>query len=296
MGRKDPSHANGDRVKSILRHIDNVQYAASQCPFHFNMPCFILLNNFNEKRFHCLYANNATVWKSYSVTKSCDVPEHFYDMIELKTMLGREYVLPFAGHFRESSGYTIGMFRFDVDLYPPPKIERVAFKETAYAMIVFLCAVCRRMGGVTPSMKYFSFVYTSNHPVLCDIGIQNTNIRERLVHREEHFNEKKWTRFMRHKTIRDVVRYLRIQFPLYFQKKKKGMRCILDETEACFDGETHRLICRSDKSSLEKLLVDFCHLMPNVHVRRNVIEPWLRDLKAEKTSNWFETPLCLNPE
>ncbi|GFR14659.1 uncharacterized protein TNCT_490061 [Trichonephila clavata] len=177
-----------DRVRSIIRHIDNVNFTASDCEIHPKKPCLLLLNNFNQDRFHCLYANRSTVWKSYTINQSCDIPEHFYEMIEMYTLLGSEYVLPFAGHFRESSGYTIGMFRQSIQLYAPRKIQRLQFKETVYALVVFFCAVCYQMGGAVPDLKQFLFLYTDHHPVLCDIGDFNVENRVRLKGHKPHFN------------------------------------------------------------------------------------------------------------
>lgn len=285
MGRKD-NHAFSDRVKSIIRHIENVHYAASQCPFHFDKPCFMILNNFDYGRFHCLYANQSIVWKSVSINSSCDVPEHFYDLHQLSKLLGTEYVLPLSGYFRESSGYTVGMFRQPVELYSPNRIKRENFKETVYAFVLFLCAVGHQLGGNTPNIKHFSFLYTNTHPVLCDIGSFNVDNRERLSNRKEHFNEKKWVRFMCRKTTRDVIRYLRIVFPTFFQKKKEGKHCILNETdEECFDSETHNLVCRSNEKSLALVLQDYMHLMPNESIRTCVIQKWIDKLKDRKIWN-----------
>ncbi|GFQ96326.1 uncharacterized protein TNCT_692771 [Trichonephila clavata] len=265
-----------DRVRSIIRHIDNVNFTASDCEIHPKKPCLLLLNNFNQDRFHCLYANRSTVWKSYTINQSCDIPEHFYEMIEMYTQLGSEYVLPFAGHFRESSGYTIGMFRQSIQLYAPRKIQRLQFKETVYALVVFFCAVCYQMGGAVPDLKQFLFLYTDHHPVLCDIGDFNVENRVRLKGHKPHLNEKKWRRVMQKKTLRDVIRYLKLEFKLFFhQKKKKGKRCILDEPDEAFDTETHELLCQSGHKSLILVLREFCHLMPNNHIRNNIVGKWV---------------------
>lgn len=288
MKRKERSSGYSDRTKSIIRHIDqaaNDKFSASQCIFHFRRPCIMILNNCNLDRFHCLYSNQSVRWRSYSPsTQSCDLPEHLYDLIILNSSLGDEYVLPFAGHFRESSGYTVGMYKQGAKLYPPSIIGRAIFKETVYALIIFFCAVCHRLGGNTPNIKYFSFVYTEHHPVLCDIGSVNADNRERLTHRDEHFNKKKWVKFMKHKTLRDIVRYLRIVFPQYFQKKQKGKACILNEEEEdCFDGETHRLLCRSENKCLLELVKNYSHLMPNANIRHGLVNDWMKDLIDEET-------------
>lgn len=282
MGRKekcDPS----DRAKNVIRHInkENPDFTATQCAFHFDKPCFILLNNFNHERFHCLFAKDSNVWRSYSITKSCDIPEHFYDLIQLRNSLGDEYVLKFAGHLRESSGYCVGMFRQPIDSYPPSKLSREFFKETAYATIVFLCSVCHRLGGSTPNIKLFGFLFTPRHPILTDIGSNNSDIRERVSNRIEHFNEKKWKRFMQRKTTRDVIRYLKLIFPNFFQKRKNG--CMLSENggEEVFDDETHNLICKSVTKSLVQVLFDFQNLMPDEHIRNNIIGRWIKDVMLQ---------------
>lgn len=269
-----------DRVKKIIRHITNTNFIASECEIHPRKPCLLLLNNYNEYRFHCLYARHSTVWMSYNESQSCDIPEHYHEMIELYNSLGGEYVLPFAGHFRESSGYTIGLFRQPIHLYAPRKIRHDSLKETAYALVVFFCVVCHRLGGNVPDLKQFLFLYTSHHPVLCDIGSFNVENRVRLQGTKPHLNVKKWRRVLQKKTIRDVIRYLKLEFRLFFnQKKKKGKRCILDESEECFDTETHKLLCQSSQKSLAQVLQEFLHLMPNKHVQNKVILEWLKHLK-----------------
>lgn len=266
-------------TKSVIHNIRKQynDYLPSECVFHFNEPCFTLLNTFNVKRFHCLYINSANNWKSYSITKSCDIPEHFYDMIKLKEIFGNEYVLPFVGHFREYTGYTIGMFQQDIELYPPTKITRGQLKETIYTFILFLCATCYRLGGSTPNINKFQFVYTTHHPVLCNIGSENARYRERVSGYKEHFNKKKWLRFMTRKTIRDIIRYARITFPHYFLKKKQN-RCILkDDENDKFDSESHALICQSEKKSLVQVLKEFQNLIPNTDIKKNTIDQWIAE-------------------
>lgn len=272
-----------DTVKNVIKNVNeqNDHFSGSQCIFHFNQPCFILLNSANLNRYHCIFSNSSMRWRSYTLSNSCDIPEHFYDLILLHKQLGSEYVLPFAGHFRESSGYTVGEYQLGINLYSPTKISQCAFKETVYAMIMFLCAICQRLGGNTPKINQCSFIYTAYHPVLCNIGESNAKMRERLFCREEYFNEKKWKRFLLRKTMRDVIRYLRIVFPHYFQKKKAGKKCILNEKEDSFDPETHQLVCQSDKKSLLEVLRDFKCLMPNSFVRDNIIQQWISLLDSD---------------
>lgn len=278
MSKSDSAY--NKTTQSLLRHIKDqyTTYLSSECVFHFNKRCFNLLNANNMERYHCLYAYTSALWKSYS-SKSCDIPEHFYDLIELNRLMGSDYVLPFVHHFRESSGYTIGLYKQVSELYAPTKITRVHFKETFYAYIIFLCVVCQRLGGKAPNIKSFSFMYTHCHPVLCDIDVINADGRERLAQREHYFNEKKWNRFMTRKTIRDVIRYARIVFPNYFQKKSKENCCILkEELDDCFDTETHQLVCKSNKKPLIDVIKEFKHLMGNSLVRLNIIDQWTNAL------------------
>ena len=283
MRSKETDSRYSDRVKSIIKHINkqNPEYSASSCVFHFNKPCLTLFNNFNFERFHCLFSNHAIRWISYSITKSCDIPEHFYDLKLLNEILGDKYVLPFAGHFREETGYTIGMFRQYIGLYPPHIIDRSDFAETVFTMIVFFIAVCHRLGGNTPNIKYFSVLYTRDHPVLCDIGSQNVEIRERLSDRTEHFNKKKWKRFMRRKTHRRIIQYLKSYFPKFFQKKKTGKICILNELETTFSDETHQLICKSEKHSLLNIIKKFKHLLPNRNLSCGLLMDWILSVEEE---------------
>ena len=263
------------RVQSIIRNIKKqyFDYSPSECIFHTNKPCLTLLNNFNTERFHCLYANQSIIWRSYSITNSCDLPDHFYDMILLNQSLGDEYVLPFASYFRESSGYTVGMFRQHTDLYAPIVIDRETFKSMMYALVVIYISAAYRLGGLTPDIKYFSFAFTKNHPVLCDMGGSNSNKKE-LINGKDHFNRKKWIKFLRRKKTVSILRYLKIYYPTYFQKKKKSKRCILYEEEGYgFDDETHLLVCHDHY--LIEILEKFKHLMPNQQIREVLIPKWI---------------------
>lgn len=279
---KRSSSSNSDRVKSLIRHIQkqNPHFSASLCVFHFNKPCLTLLNNFNSERFHCLFSNHAVRWMSYSITKSCDIPEHFHDMMILNKILGDRYVLPFAGHFREETGYTIGMFRQNVGMYPPHIIEPSNFAETVFTMIVFFVAVCHRLGGSAPNVKFFSVLYTKDHPVLCDIGNHNVENRERLTDRGEQFNQKKWKNFMRRRTHKRVIQYLKAYFPKFFQKKKTGKICILNEEENQFSEETHQLVCKSEKKSLLDIIKDFSLLIPDENALYGLLMSWVSSARS----------------
>ena len=287
---KRSSSNYSDRVKSIIRHINkqNPYYSASSCVFHFNKPCLTLLNNFNSERFHCLFANHAVRWISYSVTKSCDIPEHFYDLVILNQILGDEYVLAFAGHFREETGYTIGMFQQNIGLYPPHIVERSKFAETVFTLIVFFIAVCHRLGGNAPNIKFFSILYTKDHPVLCDIGAHNVENRERLSDRAERFNKKKWKKFMQRRTHRRVIQYLKTYFPKFFQKKKLGKNCILNEMEEAFPDETHELVCKSEKKSLLDIVKEFKHLMSSKWLSSGLLMDWIMSMEEEDEDCYIE--------
>lgn len=267
------------RVDSIIRHIKQQypDYAPDRCLFHSsNRACLTLLNSFNSERFHCLFANSSPFWRSYSVTKSCDLPDHFYDLIELNRLLGDRYVLPFASQFRESSGYTVAMYRQTVGLHRPQIIDRQNFKRTVFGLIVLYVAVCYTLGGVPPDIKHFSFVYTTEHPVLCDFGGPNAEKKYR-VDGKVRFNRKRWVKFLRRKKCDKFIRYLKIYFPKYFQKKKKGRRCILKEDEegVAFDHVTHKLVCQN--MTLFDILQTFPELTSDsLTIRYTLIPEWLR--------------------
>lgn len=273
-----------DRTQTIISHIDNVHLSASRCPWHLDKQCFLLLNNFNSRRFHCLYANQSTQWKSCTLDHSCDLPEHFYDLVVLRKELGDEYVLPFSSHFKERSGYTIGLYELGCDLYGPPIIASEAFAENFYTLLVMFCAVSRRLGGNVPLLKHCTFLYTHRHPVLTDLGAKNAGGRERLGH-YEFLNAKKWTRFLRRRTTRDVVRYTRVVHPNFFKKKtRKGSKCILAERlddGTVLDDEVHEMVCKSTKMPLLEVLTRFRHLMPDGRVCR-LVDGWLSELDYEE--------------
>lgn len=271
-----------ERVESIIRHITNPNFTATECCNHPRRSCFLLLNNYDHRRFHCLYAKHSLVWKSYTIDNSCNIPEHFYEMIMIYQLLGNEYVLPWAGHFREYSGYTVGQFHQTIHLYPPRKIKHECLKETAYCMLVIFCAVCRQLGGMVPDLKEFSFLYTEHHPVLCDIGSDNVEKRIRISRNQPYLSKKKWKRVLLSKKMNRLIQYMKVELqPFFNQKKKKGRRCVLNETEECFDTETHQLMCQSKDKPLVQVLEEFSHLMPNTWIRENVIKEWTSPLMQE---------------
>ncbi|KAG8173842.1 hypothetical protein JTE90_016331 [Oedothorax gibbosus] len=112
------------------------------------------------------------------------------------------------------------------------------------------------------------------------MGSVNVENRVRLKGYKPHLNEKKWRRFMQKKTLRDVIRYLKLEFKLFFHhKRRKGQRCILQENdEQCFDTETHELLCQSQKKPLIQVVQEFCHLMPNDDIRNTIVGEWISAL------------------
>lgn len=121
------------------------------------------------------------------------------------------------------------------------------------------------------------------------MGSRNVELRVRLKEHRPHLEEKKFRRFMQKKTMLDVIRYLKLEFRPYFnQKKKKGKRCILNEPDDCFDTETHELLCQSTKKSLIQVLEEFCHLMPNHHIRNNVVGKWTETMGTKSLEDTVE--------
>lgn len=259
---------------TIIAHIkENKYYSPSKCPWHHDRYCLLVLNNFDLKRYHCLFASHSIQWRAYSNTGSCDIPEQFYDVKLLAKEMGHEYVLPFAYAFRERSGYCIGLYELHVGLYGSNILTPDNLAETFYTMIVFLCAVCFRMGGNPPVFKFLSFLYTERHPVLADVGAQNAEKRNRLGNREA-LNKKKWSRFLKNRTGREVTRYLKLVRPDLFKKKCSTRSvCVLAETMK-FDDRTHALICKSKKKSVSEILVEFMNLVPDERIK-TMIAKWI---------------------
>lgn len=151
-------------------------------------------------------------------------------------------------------------------------------KETFMMFVVLFCSMCRRFGGNAPDMKRCTFLYdVSGHPIIADPGTINVEKRERIGH-AEYFNVKKWTRILRRKTTRDVLRYVRANHPKFFKKKTvRGSKCIL--AECGFDDETHNLVCKSVKCPLVEVLEKFCHLIPEISVRDGPVKRWIEEGK-----------------
>ncbi|GFV87284.1 hypothetical protein TNCV_599621 [Trichonephila clavipes] len=51
----------------------------------------------------------------------------------------------------------------------------------------------------------------------------------------------------------------------------KGKYVFFDEPDEAFDTETYELLCQSGHESLIQVLQEFCHLMPDNHIRNNII-------------------------
>lgn len=276
MSRQDDRN---ERTKSIMSHVaENVKYTAFACPWHFNNACFGLTDNTNGKRYHCLYAFSSRRWKSYSFSGSCEIPDHFFDLLLLKQLLGSEYVLPFVKHIRERSGYTIGFYELKPGLYNAKILKPQHLAETFYALVFLLCAVSKRLGGHPPVLKRMYFIYTEQHPVLVDIGEANSKLKEHIG-QLECTNRKKWLRFMKKRTTLEVTRYLKLTCPQFFKKKSKAhSKCILSNREY-FNDETHKLICECRKSSFADVLKNHIHLMPE-EKNRKLIEHWLDEMNT----------------
>lgn len=264
------------RSESIISNLnENKKVCATNCPWHFQKGCFLLKNNENQREFHCLYIRSSNYWISYSVSESCDIPEQYSDLIQLRRKLGVEYVLPFADHIRERSGYTIGKFELRVGLHSSNIIEPKSLAEVFYTLIVLLCATCKQFGGHPPILKLMTFLYTKTHPVLCDVGSKNVEKRVRIGHRP-FMKQKSWLRFLNNRTSLEVYRYLKLIRPDLFKKKCNGI-CLLNENVS-FNDATHSLICKSKKQNLITILKDYMFLLPDDTVA-DVIQTWILDVE-----------------
>lgn len=167
------------------------------------------------------------------------------------------------------------MYRQDVQLYRPDIIDRSAFKKMAFAMIVLYVAAAWKMGGVPPVIEDMSFLYTPEHPVLCSFGSGNASTKH-MIHGEPSFNRKKWVKFLRRQKTDKVKGYLKSYYPRYFQKRRPGRRCVLNERRGlAFDDLTHSLICQD--WYLMEVLRTFRELMPDLHIRDQLIPEWIRE-------------------
>ena len=250
---------------SILHKIENAYYIKSQCPWHYHGNCLQITTNHNNRHFHCLIdiISRQTRYKYYNSSKSCDIPENFHDLIMLHQKLGDQYILPFASHFRVTSGETIGMFELKSPCFAANIIKPAHLIETFITYVVLLCEVCHRLGGSAPVLNDMKFVYTKTHPILADVHINNS-IRRNQSKIEEIFSDKKWKSFLTTKSSKEIVHHMKLAHPLYFkQKRKKKTTCILAEN-VDFDDDTHFLFCKNKNVSLYDLLKKYKAHAPNL--------------------------------
>lgn len=246
--------------KSLIYNIHlNPYFSPTPCPWHYKSYCLMLTTNHDNKRFHCLYERDASKWTFYNSSRSCDIPEYFYDLIDLNKRLGSAYVVPFSTHIRERSGYTIGLYLIGNGLYNAKIIKPAHLFETFLTFIVLLCETCHMYGGSCPALNRMKFIYTEKHPVVVDVGKENNTIREKIGSRNM-FNEKKWKRFLCKRTTKEILHYVKFSHPEFFKRKASSL-CILSEKET-FDDETHNLICKSRKMNLHEILNDYKNVIP----------------------------------
>lgn len=224
----------------------NPLFSPADCPFHNDNQCLQITTNHNGKRYHCLYERDAPKWVSYGCSKSCDIPEYFYDLIPLES----DHVLPFGCHYREQSGFTIGLYELKNGLYSAKILKSEHMFECFLTFVVILCEVCHLYGGNSPQMNRMKFIYAERHPVLADVGKENNAGREKIGSRNI-FSIKKWNRFLNHKTTKDVLHYVRVHHPEFFKKRATNKVCILEGT---FDDKTHALICKCRKTDIKTIL------------------------------------------
>ncbi|KMQ83065.1 hypothetical protein RF55_21033, partial [Lasius niger] len=272
--KEKKDHRSEKRFSILSSVAENDLYDCTRCPWHLHDSCFVITDNSNLRRFHCLYTLHALYWKPYgSSNESCDLPEQFYDLISLRCTLTSEYVLPFHRQFREQNGYTVALYELRPQIYSARIIKPEHLAETFYAFVVFLCAIGLRLGGKPPVLKYVSFVYTESHPVLVNVGTKNVEDRVRIGPLQ-CMNRKKWTRFLNKRTTLEITRYLKLVQPEFFKKKcKANDPCVLSENIS-FSRETHRLVCHCRRNTVVSVLQDYIHLMPDPVVRRE-IQKWL---------------------
>lgn len=268
---------------SIIHRIDNEKYTRLECPWHYTETCLIL--NEDQQQYHCLsdVSTRSLRYKYYKQTKSCDIPEHFYDLIILNARLKAKYVLPFVKHFRIATGETIGQFQIQPPVYSASIIKPIHLAETFLTFLVLFCETCYRLGGTVPVLYYMKFVYSQTHPILVDIHTSNA-LRRNQTKFEEIFSVKKWKKFLTTRTSRDILHYMRLVHYIYFKKKKRrSTNCLLTDT-IVFDDNTHNLICKNKKTNLYELLVKYKSHVPSLTVHIQRILNSLEELNKEGIS------------
>lgn len=234
------------------------------CPYHNDNLCLQII--INDKRFHCLFERDSAKWCFYNCSKSCDIPEYMYDLIELNKSLGSDYVLPFSTHFREESGFTVGLYELQNGMFTAKILKPEHLFECFLTFIVIMCQACHLYGGNCPQMNRMKFIYSKQHPVLVDVGKENCNSREKIGNRNIS-NEKKWNRFLNSRTTKEIIHYVKVHHPEYFKKKSKANTVCLLSGE--FNDDTHYLICKCRKMSLKNVLETFMYNIPNLTERIN---------------------------
>lgn len=239
----------------------NPYFSPVDCPYHNDEMCLQIITNHNGKRYHCLYDRDSVKWISYNPSNSCDIPEYFYDLIVLNKKLESEYVLPFATHFREQSGFTIGLYEITNGLFNAKILKREYLFECFLTFIVILCEVCYIYGGNCPQMNRMKFIYTEKHPVLVDVGKENNTIREKIGS-SNLFNGKKWVRFLKQRTTKEIIHFVKVHHPEFFKKKCQANKVCLLNDQFCDD--THNLICKSRKVCLKTILEIYKDKIPTL--------------------------------
>lgn len=234
----------------------NPYFSPVECPFHNDNRCLLIIANNNGKRYHCLYERESHKWVPYGCGKSCDIPEYFYDL----TQLDPDYVLNFSRHYREQSGFTIGLYEIKSVAYSSKILKPEHLFECFLTFIFITCELCHLYGGGAPQMNRMKFIYTERHPILVDVGKENNSNREKIGSRNI-FSIKKWNRFLNHRTNKDVLHYVKIHHPEYFRKREKHETCMLNGT---FDDKTHSLICKNTKTNLKTILETFKDDVPSI--------------------------------
>lgn len=248
---------------SVINKIDYEYFTTLTCPWHYREMCFII--EYNKKKYHCLYDNlvKSLRYKYYKIDKSCDIPEHYHDLILLNNKLGSNYVLPFVKHFRIPTGETIGFFEIKETVYGPCVIKEYYLLETFFTFLMLLCETCYRLGGSAPVLYDMKFVYTNTHPILVDINMNNA-LKRNQSKTEEVFSQKKWKKFLTTKTSKEIIHYMKLVYHLYFKKKKRNNTVCILADNLDVDDIVHEVFCRNVKTSLYDILRKYKTCVPRL--------------------------------
>lgn len=282
----------------IVRHVNEMpQYDAYQCQWHVDCNCLVIHRSADGRtktHYHAVFVDSSNLWKSINPNSgSCDIPEEIYDMIALNRELGDGLVLPFAFHFRERSGATLGLFRLADSFQNPSQVGVPELARAFYLLVVILCSQCRRFGGTVPVLKHSSFVYDpSGRPVLANVGDHHHHKRDRgegtrrrkrmRMGDEPPIDKRQWHRFLAGgKTCIEVMQYLRVLRPELFRNKYRGGDCLL-RANLPFDDVTHQLICRNRNATLIKVLEQFSSLIRDDERLSASVQKWIRDFRQHR--------------